>query len=72
MTLARVTHCGRIRISRRKINLSKMFAGQSVGIREVADQVWLVSFRDYDLGFFRVEPAPNPFGPETVLTMSPE
>ena len=52
-------------------------AGQIIGIREVADQVWLVSFMHYDLGFFdkdedRVEPGPNPFAPEKVLTMSPE
>ena len=73
----RVTRCGRICIGTRKINLSKVFAGQCVGIREVDEQIWLVSFMDYDLGFFdqdegRVEPAPNPFGPEKVLTMSPE
>ena len=73
----RVTRCGRICIGKRKINLSKVFAGQIVGIREVDDQIWLVSFLDYDLGFFdkdegRVEPAPNPFAPETVLTISPE
>lgn len=65
----KVTQCGRICIGRRKINLSTVFAGQSVGIREVADNIWLVSFMDYDLGFFdeevgRVEPAPNPFKPE--------
>ena len=46
-------------------------------VREVEDQIWLVSFLDYDLGFFdqdegRVEPASNPFTPEKVLTMSPE
>jgi putative transposase len=40
-----------------------------VGLREVDDQIWLVSFLDYDLGFFdkendRVTPAPNPFAPE--------
>ena len=29
-----------------------VFAGQNVGIREVADKIWLVSFIDYDLGFF--------------------
>jgi putative transposase len=73
----RVTRCGRICMGRRKINLSTVFAGQIVGIREVEDQVWLVSFLDFDLGFFdrdegRVEPAPNPFGPEKVSTMSPE
>jgi putative transposase len=73
----RVTRCRRICIGKGKINLSKVFAGQIVGIREVDDQIWLVSFLDYDLGFFdkdegRVEPAPNPFAPEKVLTMSPE
>jgi transposase InsO family protein len=72
----RVTNCGRICFGSRKINLSKVFAGQIVGIREIDDQIWLVSFLDYDLGFFdrdevRVEPAPNPFAPEQVLSMSP-
>ena len=55
----------------------QLFAKQIVGIREVDEQVLLVSFLDFDLGFFdreagRVEPAPNPFVPEKVLTMSPE
>jgi len=64
-----VTQCGRICIGNRKINLSTVFAGQKVGIREVEDQIWLVSFMDYDLGFFdedegRVEPAVNPFVPK--------
>ena len=45
----RVTRCGRICIGKRKINLSTVFAGQMVGIREVADEIWLVSFMDYDL-----------------------
>jgi transposase InsO family protein len=72
-----VTQCGRICIGRRKINLSTVFGGQYVGIREVADQVWLVSFMEYDLGFFdqdenRVEPVgQNPFAPK-VLPMSSE
>lgn len=48
-----------------------VFAGQHVGIREVADRIWLVSFMQYDLGFFdedanRVEPAENPFGPKVL------
>jgi hypothetical protein len=73
----RVTRCGRICLERRKINLSTVFAGQLVGIREVEDQIWLVSFLDYDLGYFdkergRVEPAPNPFVPDKVLTICPE
>lgn len=65
----RVTRCGRICIGHRKVNLSTVFAGQLVGIREVEDRIWLVSFMDYDLGYFdeeeaRVEPGPNPFVPE--------
>jgi putative transposase len=48
-----------------------VFAGEIVGIREVDDQIWLVSFLDYDLGYFdpdegRIEPGPNPFAPENV------
>ena len=61
-----VTTCGRICMGHRKINLSIVFAGQNVGIREVAENIWLVSFMQYDLGFFdhqsgRIECAPNPF-----------
>ena len=71
-----VTRCGRICVGKRKINLSTVFAGQLVGIREVEDQIWLVSFLHYDLGYFdheerRIEPGPNHFR-EKVLTMCPE
>ena len=71
-----ITQCGRICLGRRKINLSAVFAGQDVGIKEVSEKIWLVSFMHYDLGFFdhesgRVECAENPFGAK-VLPMSPE
>ena len=51
-----------------------MFAGQNVGVREVADHIWLISFMHYDLGFFdqeagRVTSAENPFDAK-VLPMS--
>lgn len=70
-----VTRCGRICFRRRKINLSTALAGQQVGIREVSDRIWLVSFMEYELGFFdhetgRIESAANPFDPD-VLPMSP-
>jgi putative transposase len=57
-----VTYCGRICIGGRKINLCRALAGQHVGIREVADKIWLVSFMEYGLGYFdedenKVEPA---------------
>ncbi|MDJ0938722.1 MAG: integrase core domain-containing protein [Woeseiaceae bacterium] len=72
-----VTRCGRICLGRRKINLSSVFAGQLVGIREVDQDIWQVSFLEYDLGYFdekrdRVEPGPSPFAPDKVLTMCPE
>ena len=71
-----VTRCGRICMGALKINLSQAFAGQRVGVKQVEDKIWLVSFMRYDLGFFdheagRVECAPNPFGAK-VLPMSPE
>jgi len=67
-----VTCCGRICIERRKINLSTVFAGQNVGIKQVSDKVWLVSFMQYDLGFFdhetgRITSAENPFGAKVFL-----
>jgi len=70
-----VTSCGRICIKQKKINFCRSFSGQAVGIKEVDDGIWLVTFMDYDLGYFdlegkRFEPLENPFGPK-VLTMSP-
>ena len=71
-----VTHCGRICFKSRKVNLSQVFAGQLVGVRQVDEHIWLVTFMHYDLGYFddetcRLEPIENPFGP-TVLPVSPE
>lgn len=47
-----------------------------MGVKEIENQIWLVSLLDYDLGYFdnergRVEPGPNPFLPDIVLTMCP-
>ncbi len=66
-----VTHCGRICFKGLKISFSHVFAGQDVGIRQVDDRIWLVSFMDYDLGFFdemsgQFEPGANPFGPKVL------
>ena len=70
-----VTTCGRICYNRQKVNLSTVFAGQNVGIKQVANRIWLVSFMHYDLGFFdhetcRLESVDNPFDAK-VLPMSP-
>ena len=63
-----VTACGRICMHRKKINISTALAGQKLGIKEVDDGIWLVSFIDYDLGYIDLEQKTlqtidNPFGP---------
>lgn len=50
-----VTTCGRICMHRKKINLSTVLAGQTLGIKEVEDGIWLVSFMHYDLGYIDLE-----------------
>jgi len=62
-------------MGKNKINLSQAFAGQKVGIKQVEERIWLVSFMQYDLGFFdhetcRIESATNPFAAK-VSPMSP-
>ena len=70
-----VTACGRICLHRKKINISIVFAGHTLGIKEVDDGIWLVSFMDYDLGYIDLEqrtlqPLDNPFGPKIVTHVS--
>jgi hypothetical protein len=66
-----VTTCGRVCFSRRKINLSTVFTGQAVGIKQTNDHIWLVSFMCYDLGSFddetrRLEPLRSSSGPKVL------
>ena len=63
-----VTACGRICMHRKKINISSVMAGQRLGIKEVDDGIWIVSFMTYDLGYIDLEqktlqPIDNPFAP---------
>ena len=63
--------CGRIGFKGRKVNLSHVFAGQSVGVTQVGERIWLVTFMQYDLGYFddetcRLEPIENPFGSKVL------
>jgi hypothetical protein len=49
------------------VNISHVFAGQTLGLKEVEENTWLVSFMDYDLGYIDLEekslqPLENPFG----------
>jgi hypothetical protein len=80
-----VTSCGRICLYNKKINLSVSLAGQAVGIKEVDDGIWLVSFMDYDLGYIDLEEKTlqplertpsgqkcNPCLRNVLLPMSPE
>ena len=62
-----VTNCGRICMARKKINISTALAGQRLGLKEVDDGIWLVSFMQYDLGYIDLEQRTlqtidNPFG----------
>jgi hypothetical protein len=62
-----VTACGRLCLYRKRINISTVLAGQKLGIKEVDDGIWIVSFMHYDLGYFDLEqktlqPLDNPFG----------
>ncbi|MBO6686815.1 MAG: IS481 family transposase [Parvibaculum sp.] len=62
-----VTACGRICMARKKINISTVLAGQKLGIKEVDDGIWLISFMRYDLGYIDLEQRTlqtidNPFG----------
>jgi hypothetical protein len=47
--------CGRICMHREKINVSTVLAGQRLGIKQVDDGIWLVSFMRYDLGYIDLE-----------------
>ena len=62
-----VTACGRICMHKKKINVSTVLAGQKLGIKEVDDGIWLVTFMHYDLGYIDLEQKTlqtidNPFG----------
>jgi hypothetical protein len=63
-----VTACGRICMHRKRVNISIVLAGQRLGINELDDGIWIVSFMRYHLGFIDLEqkilqPLDNPFGP---------
>lgn len=65
---------GRICLHRKKINISTVMAGQRLGIKEVDDGIWLVSFMHHDLGYIDLEQKTlqtieNPFGAR-LLPMS--
>ena len=52
---------------RKKIDVSTVLAGQKLGVTEVVDGIWLLSFVHYDLGYIDLEQRTlqtidNPFG----------
>jgi transposase InsO family protein len=63
----RVSKCGAIQ--RRGVfraHIGRPFAGQNVGVTQVEEDIWRVSFMHYDLGFFdsesqQIRPVSNPF-----------
>jgi len=66
-----VTACERICMHRKRVDISTVLAGQRVGIKEVDEGIWIVSFMHDDLGFIDLEqktlqPRDNPFGPRLL------
>src|SRR5260370_4955367 len=62
-----VTACGRICLHPKKINISTVLAGQTLGINEIDEGIWLVSFMPSDRGYFDLQqktftPPPTPSG----------
>jgi hypothetical protein len=62
-----ITACGRLCLHRKRIDISSVLAGQKLGIKEVDDGIWLVSFMQNALGYFdlqqkTLQPLDNPFG----------
>ena len=74
--MQRRVRLGHSRPARQPVELGQPRHGADVGVRQVSDRIWLVSFMDYDLGYFdddtcRLEPIENRFAAK-VLPMSPE
>lgn len=62
-----ISSCGRVCFKRLKVHLSRCFANQPVGLKQVDAGIWQVDFMSYNLGYFDAESrsfAPNedPFG----------
>jgi len=52
---------------RKKINVSTVMAARRLGLKEVDDRIWVVTFMAYDLEYIELEqktlqPIDNPFG----------
>ena len=71
-TTITVTHCGRICLRSRSVDLSHAFDGQNVRVTQVGERDWLVTLMHQDLGDFddattcRLEPIDNPFTPKVM------
>jgi putative transposase len=66
-----ISNCGRVCLGRQKIHLSRAFANHSVGLNEVDESIWSVTFMDYELGYFDEEsrkfaPKDDPFGIRSI------
>ena len=67
-----ITNCGRICMGKKKINVTRVLGGQNVGITQTDDKIWLVSFMNFELGYFdettcRLELTYNPFNKKMYL-----
>tara|TARA_B100001989_G_scaffold167173_1_gene120359 strand:+ start:199 stop:1383 length:1185 start_codon:yes stop_codon:yes gene_type:complete len=62
-----ISNCGRMCYQKMKVHVSRAFAHQPVGLKEVESGLWQVDFMSYNLGYFDAEskvftPQEDPFG----------
>lgn len=61
-----VSRCGAIFVNKKRIYVGTPFAGENLGVKEIDEELWKISFGSYDLGFFnhetmKLEIGVNPF-----------
>lgn len=72
----RVSRCGSIRLPhQQKIFISEVLGGQFLGLKQLSEELWSVSFMDYEIGYFdtksyKFTPATNPFSTKDLMSVS--
>ena len=51
----KVSSCGKISMNSKNLYVSSVLAYQNLGIKRIDEDVWKVTFMNYDLGFFDYE-----------------
>jgi hypothetical protein len=54
---------GRICLHRKRVNIATVLTGRKLGVKEVDEGIWLVSFLDYGFDYIDPEQKPDSFSP---------